>query len=409
MQPPPPSPASLFSADARNFRPSAIRRFAKLINDPSIISFAGGVPSPLTFPANAISDITRDVLASSASVALQYGPTAGLPRLREFCAGWTKLRGVDASGDRILITTGSQQGVDLVARTLLDPGDVVIVELPTYVGGASSFHARSAELAGVRQHDDGIDVEDLERLLARLHAENRRVKFLYTIPNFQNPSGRVMSAAARSRILDIARRHRFLIVEDDPYGELAFDGEPPAPIAAADDGSTVIYLSSFSKVLAPGLRCGWIFADSELLQRFELAKEAADLCGGMLDQSIVDEFCARDALPAQVAAVRAFYRMRRDTLLRALEQRLAHVASWTEARGGLFTLVTLANAAVDTASLVPRAIELGVAFVPGSPFFVDGSGQNTMRLTFAKEPDDRLREGVDRLAALFEEIGESKK
>lgn len=406
MQTAPQTASSLFSADARNFRPSAIRKFAKLINDPSIISFAGGVPSPLTFPAAALAGVTREVLDRSASVALQYGPTAGLPRLRQFCAEWTTRRGVEASGDRILITTGSQQGVDLIARTLLDPGDVVIVELPTYIGGASSFHARSAVLEGVRQHEDGIDIGDLERLLARLRRENRRVKFLYTIPNFQNPSGRVMSAEARSKILGIAKEHGFLIVEDDPYGELAFDGEPPAPIAAADDGTTVIYLSSFSKVLAPGLRCGWIFAGPELIERFELAKEAADLCGGMLDQSIVDEFCAGGSMPAQVESVRAFYRMRRDTLLGALESRLSRVASWTEARGGLFTFVTLSNETIDTAILVPRAIELGVAFVPGAPFFVDGSGRNTMRLTFAKEPDDRMREGVDRLARLFQEIGE---
>ncbi|HVT04377.1 MAG TPA: PLP-dependent aminotransferase family protein [Thermoanaerobaculia bacterium] len=392
---------SLWSAEARSFKPSAIRAFASLINDPKIISFAGGLPSPLTFPAEKISLYASVVLREQRDVTLQYGATKGLPSLREFAAEWTRRRGVEARVEEVMITTGSQQALDLVSRSLLDPGDVVLVELPTYIGATSSFHARQAELAGVEQDDDGIDVDSLDEVARRMKAAGKRVKFLYTIPNFQNPSGRLLSPERRSRVLEVAARHGFMIIEDDPYGELVFDeSAQTTPIKAADRDNWVIYLSSFSKVLAPGLRCGWIVAPESLLRKFELAKEAADLCSGMLDQSIVSAFCAAGEMPAQLERVRSFYRDRRDVLMTALHSRFDGKARWTEARGGLFTLLTL-NDDRDTREWVPRAIERGVAYIPGGAFFVDGSRNNTMRLTFAKEPDDRMREGVERLADLF--------
>jgi len=383
------------------FKPSAIRAFASLINDPAIISFAGGLPSPLTFPSAKISIAAEAVLREQPNVALQYGVTKGIPRLREFAADWSRRRGVEAGVDEVLITTGSQQALDLVSRTLLDPGDVVLVELPTYIGATSCFHARQVELAGVEQDEEGISISSLEQVAARVIAEGKRIKFLYTIPNFQNPSGRLLSAERRAQVLEVARRHRFLILEDDPYGELVFDDAAnTTPIKAADENGTVIYLSSFSKVLAPGLRCGWIVAPETLLRKFELAKEAADLCSGMLDQSIVDAFCAAGEMPAQLERVRSFYRDRRDVLMEALQERFGGKARWTDARGGLFTLLTL-NDERDTREWVPRSIAAGVAYIPGGPFFVDGSRNNTMRLTFAKEPDDRMREGIKRLADLF--------
>ncbi|MBV9493913.1 MAG: PLP-dependent aminotransferase family protein [Acidobacteria bacterium] len=378
------------SRDARNMVPSAIRRFAKLINDPNIISFAGGVPSPETFPAERIADIAAKVVRERRNVALQYGPTRGLPRLCEFIAART-----GASADQVLVTTGSQQALDLIAHTLLDPGDVVLVELPTYIGGTASFHARSATLAGVEQDDDGIVPASLEDVARRV-----KPKLLYTIPNFQNPSGRLMTQARRDEVLRIARELDFLIIEDDPYGELVYvDGADTTPMRTRDVDERVIYLGSFSKVLAPGLRCGFVVAPPSLASRIEIAKQAADLCSGMLDQSIVDELCAAGELDPQIQKVRAFYRGKRGVLIGELEKHFANLARWTPADGGLFTFVTL-NADVDTAPLVEEAVKHGVAFIPGGPFFVDGSGRNTMRLTFAKEPDERIREGMAKLATV---------
>jgi len=385
---------SFFSRDAQNFRPSAIRAFAKIINDPNVISFAGGVPNPDTFPAERFAAIAERVIRERKSVALQYGPTRGLPRLAELIAGMCRKRKIDCSTADVIVTTGSQQALDLIAHTLLDPGDVVLVELPTYIGGTASFYARSATVTGVEQDDDGIVPESLDEV-----ARRTRPKLLYTIPNFQNPSGRLMTQKRRSAVLGLAEKHDFLVIEDDPYGELLYaDGADTTPIKSADRHSRIIYLGSFSKVLAPGLRCGWIVAEPKLLEKLEIAKQAADLCSGMLDQSIVDEFCAGGELPSQIDKVRAFYRGKRATMIGSLEKHFAGRATWTRADGGLFTFVTLKED-IDTGSRIAEAVKRGVAYIPGGPFFVDNSGRNTMRLTFAKETDERIREGVTRLAA----------
>ncbi len=393
---------NLWSADAKNMRPSAIRRFAALMNDPNVISFAGGAPSPATFPMERIAQLAEKVVREHGAVSLQYGPTRGLPGLRETVQQISKSKGFDANpATEILMTTGSQQALYLLAATLLDPGDVVLVELPTYIGGAGAFFARRSELVGVQQDDDGIVPASLESTAARLMAEGRRIKFLYTIPNFQNPSGRVMSRARRAAVLEIATRLDFLVVEDDPYGELCFaDGVDTTPMMSMGHDGRVVYLGSFSEVLSPGLRTGWIVGPEDIVRKCEIAKESVDLCSGMLDQSIVLAFCQAGELPGQIQKVRAFYRDRRAVLIGALEERFTSKATWTDTKGGLFTWVTM-NDDCDTEASIPGAIERGVAYVPGGAFFVDGSGRNTMRLTFAKEPDDRLREGVRRLASLF--------
>ena len=385
-----------FSRDAASFRPSAIRAFAKLINDPNIISFAGGVPNPETFPAESLAAIAERVIRERRTIALQYGPTRGLPRLCEQIAALCRGRGIDCSADDVLVTTGSQQALDLIAHTFLDPGDVVAVELPTYIGGSASFFARSATLAGVQQDDDGIVPESLREVASR-----QRIKLLYTIPNFQNPSGRLMTQARRAEVLAIADEHDFLVIEDDPYGELVYgDGADTTAMKSRDDEGRIIYLGSFSKVLAPGLRCGWIVAPRPMLERLEIAKQAADLCSGMLDQSIVDEFCAGGELAPQIERVRSFYRGKRATLIAALEEHFTGAATWTPADGGLFTFVTMHDG-VDTAERINEAVANGVAYIPGGPFFVDGSGRNTMRLTFAKESDERIREGMVRLRGVM--------
>jgi 2-aminoadipate transaminase len=367
-----------------------------LINDPNIISFAGGVPNPETFPAERIAEVAGQVIRERRAIALQYGPTRGLPRLCASIAAICGTRGLDCTADDVIVTTGSQQALDLIAHTLLDPGDVVAVELPTYIGGSASFFARSAELVGVQQDDEGIVPESLAEVASR-----RRIKLLYTIPNFQNPSGRLMTQARRAAVLELAERHDFLVIEDDPYGELVYvDGADTTSMASRDAGGRVIYLGSFSKVLAPGLRCGWVVAAKPLLDRLEIAKQAADLCSGMLDQSIVDELVAGGELGPQIEKVRAFYRGKRGVMIAALEEHFRGKARWTPADGGLFTFVTL-DEGVDTAARINDAVASGVAYIPGGPFFVDGSGRNTMRLTFAKESDARIREGMGRLAGVF--------
>ncbi|HVE70244.1 MAG TPA: PLP-dependent aminotransferase family protein [Thermoanaerobaculia bacterium] len=391
-----PSYDSFFSRDAHSFRASAIRVFAKLINDPRIISFAGGVPNPDTFPAERIAEVAAKVVRERRAVSLQYGPTRGLPRLCESIATIMRGRGVVCTADDVLTTTGSQQALDLIAHTLLDEGDVVAVELPTYIGGSASFFARSARLVGVQQDDEGIVPESLREVVSRT-----RIKLLYTIPNFQNPSGRLMTQKRRAAVLELAEEFDFLIIEDDPYGELVYvDGVDTTATKANDASGRVLYLGSFSKVLAPGLRCGWIVAPAPLLERLEIAKQAADLCSGMLDQSIVDELVAGGELGPQIERVRDFYRGKRGVLIAELERHFTGHAHWTPADGGLFTFVTL-HQDVDTAAKVKEAVENGVAFIPGGPFFVDGSGANSMRLTFAKESDERIREGVARLAKVF--------
>jgi 2-aminoadipate transaminase len=395
------------SRDAHSFRPSAIRAFARLMNDPNIISFAGGAPNPQTFPAEQIAAIAEQVIREKRSIALQYGPTRGLARLCQSIATVCRGRRIECTADDVIVTTGSQQALDIVAHTLLDPGDVVLVELPTYIGGTASFYARSAELVGVEQDDDGIVPAYLAAVAGRIRAAGQRVKLLYTIPNFQNPSGRLMSQSRRAEVLEIAAEHDFLIIEDDPYGELVYvENADTTPIRSRDTLGRVIYLGSFSKVLAPGLRCGWMIAPPALLSRFEVAKQSADLCSGMLDQSIVDEFCARGELPRQIEKVRAFYRGKRRVLLDAIERHFRGAAEWTNADGGLFTFVTF-DSSVDTTETIEAAVASGVAYIPGAPFFVDGSGHNTMRLTFAKESDERLSEGVARLASVFATVARS--
>ena len=385
------------SRDAHSFRPSAIRAFAKLINDPNIISFAGGVPNPDTFPAERIAAVAEKVIRERRAVSLQYGPTRGLPRLCASIAAICGMRGIDCTADDVIVTTGSQQALDLIAHTLLDPGDIVAVELPTYIGGSASFFARSAELMGVQQDDEGIVPESL-----RAVASQRRIKLLYTIPNFQNPSGRLMTQERRAAVLEIAEEYDFLVIEDDPYGELVYvDGADTTSMASRDSQGRVIYLGSFSKVLAPGLRCGWVVAAKPLLERIEIAKQAADLCSGMLDQSIVDELVAGGELPPQIERVRAFYRSKRGVMIAALEEHFADKAQWTSADGGLFTFLTFHDDTIDTAERLNDAVAHGVAYIPGGPFFVDGSGRNTMRLTFAKEGDERIREGMLRLSTVF--------
>jgi 2-aminoadipate transaminase len=341
---------------------------------------------------------------------LQYGPTRGYRPLLELIAGIMERRGVAASLDRLLVTTGSQQALDLVARVLLDPGDVILVELPTYTGAITAFRNVQARMEGVPQEGDGIDLAALEAVHARVIKEGRRVRVLYVVPNFQNPTGLLVGLEKRRQLLEWAARRNVLIVEDDPYRELYFEDSATEadvrPMKADDTDGRVVYLSSFSKTLAPGFRVAWIDAPAPIAARLEIAKQAADLCTGVFDQRLVYEAARRGILDRQLPLLRAHYQERRDVMVEALRHELGSSVTWPAPRGGFFLWATL-PAPLDANRLIERAVRHGVVYVAGEAFFVNGDGHNLMRLCFSAPSHDRIREGVSRLAAAVrEEIAE---
>ena len=396
-----------FSRSADAMRESAIRKMGTVLAQAkNIISFAPGDPAPDTFAWQDFSDITRELLSGTDASVLQYGPTRGYRPLLETIAGIMEARSVTTSMDRLLVTTGSQQGLDLVARVLLDPGDVVLVELPTYTGAITAFRNVQSQMVGVPQEADGIDVAALDDTWQRVTRQGQRPRFLYVVPNFQNPTGLLIGREKRRQLLDWADRRHMLIVEDDPYRELYFtDSATEAdvrPIKADDVDGRVVYLSSFSKTLAPGFRVAWIDAPAPIASKLEMAKQAEDLLTGSLDQRIVYEGCRRGVLDRQLPLLRQHYQAKRDVMIDALRQDLGDHATWPAPRGGFFLWVTLPRA-LDADSMITRAVENGVIYVAGDAFFVDGSGQNMMRLSFSQPSHEKIREGVQRLAKTVRE------
>ncbi len=396
-----------FSRAAGHMKASAIRKMGGVIAEGrDIVSFAPGYPAEDTFAWRDFQEITRELLTGSDGSVLQYGPTRGYRPLVETIAGIMSQRGAPTSRDRLLVTTGSQQGLDLVARVLLDPHDVILVELPTYTGAISAFRNVQAEMVGVRQEADGIDLDELDDTWIRLEREGRRARLLYLVPNFQNPTGLLIGRAKRAAVLDWANRRDVLIVEDDPYRDLYFEDTATEadvrPIRADDASGRVVYLSSFSKTLAPGYRVAWIDAPAPVAAKLELAKQAADLCTGELDQRIVYEACRRGILDRQAPVLRRYYQAKRDVMLGALREHFGDALSWPDPRGGFFLWATLPPN-VDADVLVARAVEHGVVYVAGQAFFVNGSGRHFVRLSFSAPAPDRIEEGVRRLAAAVRE------
>jgi 2-aminoadipate transaminase len=391
-----------FSRAAERMKESAIRKMGTVLaQSQNIISFAPGYPAPETFPWADFQEISRGLLGGSDGSVLQYGPTRGYKPLLEAITGIMESRGVRTSQDRLLITTGSQQGLDLVARVLLDPDDVVLVELPTYTGAITAFRNVQAEMVGVRQDADGVDLAALDETCTRLQREGRRVRMLYVVPNFQNPTGLLIGRAKRAQLLTWAERRNVLIVEDDPYRELYFEDVATAddvrPIKADDESGRVVYLSSFSKTLAPGYRVAWIDAPAPLVAKFEMAKQAADLCTGALDQRVVYEACRRGVLDRQIPLLRKHYAMKRDVMVAALTGEFGGEVTWPDPRGGFFLWATL-PAQVDSDAMIARAVSHGVIYVAGEAFFVaPGMGRNIIRLSFSQPSPDQIREGVARL------------
>jgi 2-aminoadipate transaminase len=393
------------SRAAGHMQESAIRRMGMVLSQGrDIISFAPGYPAPETFPWEEFRDIARELLSGTDGSVLQYGPTRGYRPLVEAISGIMRDRGAPTAPDRLLVTTGSQQGLDLVARVLLNPDDVVLVELPTYTGAITAFRNVQARMVGVRQDADGIDLGDLDNVFTRLTREGRRVRLLYVVPNFQNPTGLLIGLDKRRRLLEWAARRNLLILEDDPYRDLYFEdsaGESDVrPIRADDEEGRVIYLSSFSKTLAPGYRVAWIDAPAPIAAKLEFAKQAADLCTGVFDQRIVYEACRRGILQRQLPMLRAHYQHKRDVMVEALTRAFDGQLSWPAPRGGFFLWATLPPP-LDAEQLVPRAVEQGVIYVGGAAFYVDAarSSQRAIRLSFSAPSPERIREGVSRLEA----------
>jgi 2-aminoadipate transaminase len=388
---------TLFSRSAGAMRFSAIRRMSALIQRPGIISFAPGQPSPETFPVEQFRTIVDGIIERESADAFQYILTRGLAPLLEAVVRYAAAKQIEASLPETILTEGSQQGLDLVSRVLLDPGDAVLVELPSYIGALSAFRASQAHLAGVRLDEDGIDLDHLRARHGELTSAGVPVKFLYVIPNFQNPAGVSHTTARRRALLETAAELDLLIVEDDPYGDLYFEAEPRPTLKSMDEDGRVVYLSSFSKILAPGLRTAFVIGPAALLAKVEIAKQAADLCGSGLDQRIVLACLEGGLVEQQKAKIRPYYRRKRDALLRSLEVEMPQGVRWTHPEGGMFVWVTLPEG-VDAETLLEAAVEEGVAYVAGAPFYVEEPRANTMRLTFAREDEPAIAEGVRRLA-----------
>lgn len=394
------------SATGRQLQESAIRRMGTVMaRGPDMVSFAAGYPDPSVFGWADIRAIADELLASEASDALQYGPTRGYEPLIAQIAAELQARGITASMDEILVTSGSQQGINLAARLFVEPGDTVLVELPTFTGAIAAFRNMQARLAGVRQDAEGLDLDHLDEVWARERRSGRSPKLLYVIPNFHNPTGVLLSLARRRQLVDWAGDRDVLIVEDDPYGSLYFEDMATAadtrPVKADDRTGRVIYLSTVSKTLAPGLRVGWMTAHPALIDRLDTAKQSADLMTGSLDQRIVHEAMRRGVIARLAPVQRALYRRKRDALQQALRGAVGGRLSWSVPKGGFFLWARLPEGCTDT-ELLERALQQRLVFVVGSAFFVDGSGHDTIRLSFSAPPIERLIEGVARLAAALD-------
>jgi 2-aminoadipate transaminase len=374
-------------------RASDIREILKVTARPDIISLAGGLPAPELFPVDEYRRAFEWVLESDGATALQYGPSEGYRPLRNLLAERLCRFGMQCTGDDVLVTNGSQQALDLMGKIFLDPGDTVLVEKPTYLGALQAFNQYQATYAAVSMDEDGMRVDEVERILA---AGAQRIKFIYALPNFQNPTGRTMSLERRRHLVQLASRYGVPIVEDDPYGELRYEGQPLPTLKSLDTDGSVIYLGTFSKILAPGFRLGWVMASPEALEVVLHGKQPSDLHTGMAQQMATYEVAKDGFVDKHVERIKAFYKERRDVMLRAIEEHFPADAHYTRPAGGLFVWAELPPH-IDTRELLLGAIEDKVAFVPGQGFHPDNSGTNTMRLNFSNVPPDQLREGVRRL------------
>jgi len=393
----------LFSKRATRLRASEIRELLKITQIPGMISFAGGLPNPLAFPVDIINECIKKIFQKDINSPLQYGTTEGLTQLRGVLAERMKKNNhINCELHDVLITSGAQQALSLIALCFLDPGDTYLTTAPAYLGAIQAFHAFEANCETIPMNDEGIDTDSLRRNLKRLNRTGVNPKFIYTVPTFQNPSGETMTLNHRKELLDIASEYDFLIIEDDPYSEIIFEGERIPPIKSFDTKGRVIYISTFSKILAPGFRLGWTIASKEILDKLILTKQAMDLCTNGFSQYIAYEYINGGYLDKHVEQIKKLYKRKRDIMLKALKEYFPSNVKWTVPKGGMFIWITLPKS-IDTRLMFQKAIIKKVAYVIGEAFYPEGGNYNSMRLNFSYSEDDQIKEGIKRLADIIKE------
>ncbi len=396
----------LLSSTSKVLKRSEIRELLKLTRQPGVISFAGGLPYPGLFPKEDMKDVVTTVLERESEIALQYGPTEGDSRLIDYLVKWMREdEGAEINEENFLIVSGSQQALDLISKVFIDPGDPIIIGLPSYLGALQSFNSYQAKMIGVAVNKQGMDVDRVEEILKEYKKKGEKIKFIYIVPDFQNPSGVTMSLERREKLLDLCYEYETIVVEDSPYRELRFEGESLPMVGAMDKRGYAFSLHTFSKILFPGTRIGWIIANKAIMDKLIMAKQPTDLCSSPFAQSIIYEFCRRGLLKPHIEKIVNIYRRKRDVMLEALEKYMPKDENidWTRPEGGLFLWLALPEY-MDTEVLFPKAIEKKVAYVIGSAFHFDGSGKNTMRLNFSYPSEEQIEEGIKRLGNLVREI-----
>jgi len=394
--------AGLFAERTKVMKSSAMRDLMAITERPDVISVAGGLPDTSTFPPETYASLMAQIAESDCARALQYGPTEGLAVTKDAIRQFMEAEEMSVDPADVLVTTGGQQVIDLVCKTLLDPGDVVVAEGPTYPGAVPAFCAYEADVVQIEMDSDGMKVDRLEEALERLEREGRRPKFVYTVPSFQNPAGVTLSLERRRRLVRIAHERELLVLEDNPYGLLRYEGEPLPTLRSLDGGRFVIYLGTFSKILSPGIRLGWAVGPAPVIEKMNLGKQAADLCSSSMTQHFVAAWFREGRWQEYLRSLIEIYRRRRDAMLDALAEHFPREAEWTYPQGGLFVWATLPGY-IDTTDLLARALDEKVAFVPGRAAYLDGRGGSSMRLNFSGVSEDDIHEGVRRIGRVVRE------
>src|SRR5437763_5741217 len=396
--------AGLFAARTKVMTSSAMRDLMAITEREEVISLAGGLPDTSTFPARSYAAIMEQVAAESSARALQYGPTEGLEPLKRCIVEVMATEGIEGIDlDEVLVTTGGQQVIDLMCKTLIDPGDVIVAEAPTYPGAVPAFSAYEADVVQIEMDRDGMRTDVLEETLDQLERDGRRPKFIYTVPTFQNPAGVTLSLPRRERIVRLANERELLVLEDNPYGLLRYEGDALPTLRAIDGGEFVVYLGTFSKILSPGVRLGWTVAPRPVLEKMNMGKQSADLCSSPMTQFFVATYFAQEGVWSDyLRSLREIYRRRRDTMLDALAEHFPREAEWTHPQGGLFIWATMPDY-IDTTDLLARALSENVAFVPGRAAFLDGRGGTARRLDFSGVSAEDIREGAPRIGKVVRE------
>ena len=391
----------LYSDRAGKMRKSEIRELLKVTQDPEIISFAGGLPNPKSFPLDDIENVVHKVLNEKGADALQYGTTQGLFSLREMIVERVAKDGITADPDEVIITSGSQQALDTIGKIFLNPGDVGICGLPTYLGGINAFRSYEANLEGIPLDQNGMMIDVLEEKIKELLADDIIPKFIYVVPTFQNPAGVVMPESRRKQLIDLACNYDLVIVEYDPYGKLRYDMSPIKPIKAFDDEGHVIYMSTFSKILSPGFRLAWTIASPELTRKMIICKQALDLCTNTFTQYIADEFIRNGSLDLHIMKICELYEPKRDCMMEAMHSYFPEGYKCNKPQGGMFAWVTLPEG-IDTEIMFLEGLKQKVAYVHGKAFHVDGGGGRSMRLNFSYSSTEQIQEGMKRLGTVIE-------